>query len=125
MSLAEKGVKEIILIAQDTSKYGIDIYGERKLHELIGRISEIDGIRWVRVHYLYPEDIYDDLINEFKDNKKLLKYFDIPFQHISDNNFKKNEQEDRQGPNHISYTKNSKGSNGCGYTDILDNGFSR
>lgn len=89
MSLAEKGVKEIILIAQDTSKYGIDIYGERKLHELIGRISEIDGIRWVRVHYLYPEDIYDDLINEFKDNKKLLKYFDIPFQHISDNILKR------------------------------------
>lgn len=83
-TLASKGVKEIIIIAQDTSKYGIDIYGEKKLHELIGKISEIDGIEWIRIHYLYPEDIYDELINEFKNNKKLLKYFDIPLQHIND-----------------------------------------
>lgn len=82
--LASKGVKEIIIIAQDTSKYGIDIYGEKKLHELIRKISEIEGIRWIRIHYLYPEDIYDELINEFKNNKKLLKYFDIPMQHIND-----------------------------------------
>ncbi len=83
-TLASKGVKEIIIIAQDTSKYGIDIYGEKKLHELIGKISEIDDIEWIRIHYLYPEDIYDELINEFKNNKKLLKYFDIPLQHIND-----------------------------------------
>jgi ribosomal protein S12 methylthiotransferase len=82
--LASKGVKEIIIIAQDTSKYGIDFYGEKKLHELIRKISEIEGIRWIRIHYLYPEDIYDELINEFKNNKKLLKYFDIPMQHIND-----------------------------------------
>lgn len=82
--LAQKGAKEIIIIAQDTSKYGLDIYGERKLHEVIRRISAIEGIRWIRVHYLYPEDIYDDLISEFKNNPKLVKYFDIPLQHISD-----------------------------------------
>jgi ribosomal protein S12 methylthiotransferase len=82
--LAEKGAKEIIIIAQDTSKYGIDLYGERKLHEVIQKISEIEGIEWIRIHYLYPEDIYDELINEFKYNKKLLRYFDIPLQHIND-----------------------------------------
>ncbi|WP_326909126.1 30S ribosomal protein S12 methylthiotransferase RimO [Sedimentibacter sp. MB31-C6] len=87
--LAKKGVKEIIIIAQDTSKYGLDIYNERKLHEVIHKISEIDGIEWIRIHYMYPEDVYDDLINEFKNNNKLLKYFDIPLQHISDNILKK------------------------------------
>lgn len=82
--LAEQGAKEIIIIAQDTSKYGLDIYNERKLHEVIRKISEIDGVKWIRIHYLYPEDIYDELINEFKNNDKLLKYFDIPMQHIND-----------------------------------------
>lgn len=87
--LAEEGAKELIIIAQDTSKYGIDIYGERKLHEVIRQISEIEGIEWIRIHYLYPEDIYDDLIDEFKMNHKLLKYFDIPMQHINDEILKK------------------------------------
>ncbi|MFA9424122.1 MAG: 30S ribosomal protein S12 methylthiotransferase RimO [Sedimentibacter sp.] len=82
--LAEHGAKEIIIIAQDTSKYGLDIYNERKLHEVIQKISEIESIKWVRVHYLYPEDIYDELILEFKNNEKLVKYFDIPMQHIND-----------------------------------------
>lgn len=82
--LAENGAKEIIIIAQDTSKYGLDIYNERKLHEVIQKVSEIDGVKWIRIHYLYPEDIYDELINEFKNNDKLLKYFDIPMQHIND-----------------------------------------
>ncbi len=83
-NLAKEGVKELILIAQDTSKYGTDLYGERQLHLLIKELSMIDGIEWIRVHYLYPEDLYDELINEFKNNIKLLKYFDIPMQHISD-----------------------------------------
>lgn len=83
-NLAEQGAKEIIIIAQDTSKYGIDLYGEKKLHEVIQKISEIEAIEWIRIHYLYPEDIYEELINEFKNNPKLLKYFDIPLQHIND-----------------------------------------
>ena len=82
--LVQQGAKEIIIIAQDTSKYGIDLYGERKLHEVVRRVSEIDGVKWIRIHYLYPEDIYDELINEFKNNYKLLNYFDIPLQHIND-----------------------------------------
>lgn len=82
--LARQGAKEIIIIAQDTSKYGIDLYGERKLHEVIQKVSEIEGVEWIRIHYLYPEDIYDELINEFKQNDKLLKYFDIPLQHVND-----------------------------------------
>lgn len=81
--LVKQGAKEIIIIAQDTSKYGIDLYGEKKLHEVIQKVSEIEGVEWIRIHYLYPEDIYDELINEFKYNNKLLKYFDIPLQHIN------------------------------------------
>lgn len=82
--LAKNGAKEIIVIAQDTSKYGVDLYGEKKLHEVIRRISEIEEIQWIRIHYLYPEDIYDELVSEFKNNSKLLKYFDIPLQHVND-----------------------------------------
>ncbi|WP_313162598.1 30S ribosomal protein S12 methylthiotransferase RimO [Sedimentibacter sp.] len=82
--LAKQGAKEIIIIAQDTSKYGLDLYGEKKLHEVVRKVSEIEGVQWIRIHYLYPEDIYDELINEFKNNDKLLNYFDIPLQHIND-----------------------------------------
>jgi len=87
--LASQGAKEIILIAQDTSKYGVDLYKEKKLHEVVRKISDIKGIEWVRIHYLYPEDIYDELIDEFKNNDKLLNYFDIPLQHINDNILKR------------------------------------
>ena len=87
--LSNEGVKEMILIAQDTSKYGTDLYGERQLHILIQELSKIEDIKWIRVHYLYPEDLYDELIEEFKHNDKLLKYFDIPLQHISDNILKR------------------------------------
>ena len=88
-TLADQGVKEIIIIAQDTSKYGLDLYNEKKLHEVIQKISEINGIEWIRIHYLYPEDIYDELINEFKTNEKLLNYFDIPLQHVNDSILKR------------------------------------
>lgn len=87
--LSNEGVKEMILIAQDTSKYGTDLYGERQLHILIQELSKIEDIKWIRVHYLYPEDLYDELIEEFKHNDKLLKYFDIPLQHISDDILKR------------------------------------
>jgi ribosomal protein S12 methylthiotransferase len=82
--LVSKGIKEIIIIAQDTSKYGIDIYGEKRLHDLLHQISCIKGVEWIRVHYIYPEDFYDELVNEFEKNDKLLKYFEIPLQHIND-----------------------------------------
>ncbi len=95
--LAKQGAKEIIIIAQDTSKYGLDLYGEKKLHEVVRKISEIDGVQWIRIHYLYPEDIYDELINEFKNNDKLLNYFDIPLQHINDRILRRmNRNTDRQ-----------------------------
>ena len=81
--LAEKGYEEIIVIAQDTTKYGIDLYGEPKLAELLRKISQIDRIRWIRFLYAYPETITDELIQEVKENDKICKYFDIPLQHIS------------------------------------------
>ena len=87
--LAQKGYKELIIIAQDTSKYGVDIYGKPMLAELLHKISEIDGIEWIRFLYTYPETITDELIEEVKNNDKICKYFDIPMQHISDRILKK------------------------------------
>ena len=87
--LANKGVKEIIVIAQDTTKYGVDLYGESKLAELLQKISEIKGIEWIRFLYSYPEGITDELIDTVKNNDKICKYFDIPIQHISDSILKK------------------------------------
>ena len=87
--LANKGVKEIIIIAQDTTKYGVDIYGEPKLAELLQQISEIPEIKWITFLYSYPEGITDELIQTVKNNEKICKYFDIPIQHISDTILKK------------------------------------
>ena len=87
--LVDNGAKEIILIAQDTSKYGIDLYGKPLLPELLQKISQIKGIKWIRFLYSYPEGISDSLITEVKNNPKIAKYFDIPIQHISDRILKK------------------------------------
>ena len=87
--LAKKGIKEIIVVAQDTTKYGVDIYGKTKLAEILHKISQVKGIEWVRFLYSYPETITDELIEEVKNNKKICKYFDIPIQHISNNILKK------------------------------------
>ena len=87
--LVNKGVKEIIVIAQDTTKYGIDIYGKSRLAELLEKISEIDGIKWIRFLYSYPEGITDELIDIVKNNDKICKYFDIPIQHISNDILKR------------------------------------
>ena len=87
--LAKKGIKEIIVIAQDTTKYGIDIYGESKLAELLEKLSEIKGIEWIRFLYSYPEGITEQLIETVANNKKIAKYFDIPIQHISNPILKK------------------------------------
>lgn len=82
--LAKEGIREVILVAQDTTRYGLDIYGQRKLPELIRKISEIDGIEWIRLLYCYPEDITGELIKEIAENSKVCKYIDIPIQHASD-----------------------------------------
>lgn len=82
--LVKSGRKELILIAQDTSKYGIDIYGEPKLAELLEKLCKIDELKWIRFLYTYPETITDELIKVVKENNKICKYFDIPIQHISD-----------------------------------------
>ena len=81
--LASKGIKELIVIAQDTTKYGVYIYDKPKLAELLQKLSEIDGIKWIRFLYSYPEGITDELIELVKNNDKICKYFDIPIQHIS------------------------------------------
>ncbi len=87
--LAKKGIRELIIIAQDTTKYGVDIYGESKLASLLDDISKIDGIKWIRFLYSYPEGITEELIDVVATNSKIAKYFDIPLQHISDNVLKR------------------------------------
>lgn len=82
--LSKSGVKEIILIAQDTTLYGSDIYEKKSLHLLLRELSKIEGIKWIRVLYCYPEEIYDELIDEIASNEKVVKYLDLPIQHISD-----------------------------------------
>lgn len=82
--LVNEGVKELILIAQDLTFYGKDLYGKRKLSELINEISRIEKLEWIRLHYAYPTSFPDDLINVIRDNPKVCKYLDIPFQHVSD-----------------------------------------
>ena len=87
--LAKKGIKELIVIAQDTTKYGVDIYGGSKLAELLEKLSKVKGIEWIRFLYSYPEGITDKLINVVATNDKIAKYFDIPIQHISNPILKK------------------------------------
>lgn len=82
--LVGAGAREIIIIAQDVSKYGVDRYSDCKLVELIRRLSDIEDLKWIRLLYCYPEGITDELIDEFKNNPKLIKYLDIPIQHASD-----------------------------------------
>jgi len=88
-SLAAKGVRELLIIAQDTTYYGLDIYGKRMLGELLNKLSEIEGIEWIRLHYAYPTFFPSDVIDVIRDNPKVCKYLDIPFQHISDKVLKK------------------------------------
>nr|WP_047152568.1 30S ribosomal protein S12 methylthiotransferase RimO [Aneurinibacillus tyrosinisolvens] len=83
-SLAAQGVKEVNLIAQDSTNYGFDLYGERVLHTLLRRVSEVEGIEWIRLHYAYPGYFTDELIQEFATNPKVCKYIDMPLQHSED-----------------------------------------
>lgn len=87
--LASEGKTEIILVAQDTAAYGTDLYGERKLSELINKIAEIDKVHWIRLLYVYPEEVDEKLISVYRNCDKLVKYIDIPLQHVNDRILKK------------------------------------
>ena len=82
--LAEQGVKELILVAQETTLYGVDLYGQKRLHELLRELCRIDGIYWIRIQYCYPEEIYEELIQVMKEEEKICHYLDLPIQHASD-----------------------------------------
>ena len=82
--MASQGVKELILVAQETTVYGTDLYGKKTLHILLKKLCQIKGIRWIRVLYCYPEEIYDELIQVMKEEKKICHYLDLPIQHASD-----------------------------------------
>jgi ribosomal protein S12 methylthiotransferase len=83
--MADAGIRELILIAQDTSQYGRDLYGEIKLPELLHELCRIDGISWIRLMYVYDNGITDELINTIREEPKICNYIDIPIQHVSDN----------------------------------------
>lgn len=83
-ALARTGIKELIVVAQDITRYGTDIYGRRSLSELIERLCAIDGVEWIRLHYLYPDEFDDKLMETIADEDKVVKYLDIPIQHIND-----------------------------------------
>ena len=83
-TLVKGGVQEVIVVAQDTTRYGTDLYGKKTLPELLRKLKEIEGIKWIRVLYLYPEEFTEELIEELKTNEKVVKYLDLPIQHISD-----------------------------------------
>lgn len=82
--LVKQGVRELIVIGQDTTMYGTDNYNKQNLHELLKKLGEIEDLKWIRVMYMYPEAIYDELLEEIKNNEKVLPYFDMPIQHVSD-----------------------------------------
>ena len=82
--LAENGSKELIIVSQDTTKYGYDLYGKRRLKDLLAGLCDIQELKWIRLHYLHPQDIDDELINHIAGNDKILKYLDLPIQHVSD-----------------------------------------
>jgi ribosomal protein S12 methylthiotransferase len=84
-NLARQGVKELILIAQDLTFYGLDIYSTRSLSELVRRLSDVDGVEWIRLHYAFPSGFPMDVLDAMNERKNICKYLDIPFQHISDN----------------------------------------
>lgn len=87
--LAEQGVKELILVAQETTIYGVDLYGEKSLHKLLLELCKIKGISFIRLMYCYPEEIYDELIETMKNNEKICNYIDMPIQHCSNNILKR------------------------------------
>ncbi|MCD7920943.1 MAG: 30S ribosomal protein S12 methylthiotransferase RimO [Clostridiales bacterium] len=87
--LAAQGVKELILVAQETTLYGVDLYGKKSLHLLLNELNKIPGLYWIRLMYCYPEEIYDELIEAIRDNEKVCHYIDMPMQHINTSILKK------------------------------------
>jgi ribosomal protein S12 methylthiotransferase len=121
--LSEHGCKEIILVAQDTTRYGIDIYGEKTLHKLINEISKISEIEWIRVLYCYAEEITDEIINEISLNDKVCKYVDIPIQHISDDILKSMRRKGRKNIITENINKMRRSINGLNLRTSLIVGF--
>ena len=87
--LAAQGVKELIVVAQETTVYGLDLYGEKRLHVLLKKLAAISGVEWVRVEYCYPEEMYQELVDTIRDEEKICRYLDIPIQHASDSVLKR------------------------------------
>ena len=87
--LVDNGVKELILVAQETTLYGLDLYGEKSLHKLLDELNKINGLFWIRILYCYPEEIYDELIESMIRNKKVCHYLDLPIQHCNDDILKR------------------------------------
>ena len=83
-SLADRGVRELILVAQDTACYGMDLYGEKKLHELLRALCRIEGFLWIRILYCYPEELYPEMIRTIREEQKICRYLDLPIQHSED-----------------------------------------
>ncbi len=121
--LSEHGCKEIILVAQDTTRYGMDLYGEKNLHKLISEISKVQGIEWIRVLYCYAEEITDEIINEIALNDKVCKYVDIPIQHISDDILKSMRRKGRKNIITENINKMRKNINGLNLRTSLIVGF--
>ncbi|WP_291632602.1 30S ribosomal protein S12 methylthiotransferase RimO [Clostridium sp.] len=121
--LSEHGCKEIILVAQDTTRYGIDLYGEKTLHKLISKISKISGIEWIRVLYCYAEEITDEIISEIATNDKVCKYVDIPIQHISDDILKSMRRKGRKNIITENINKMRRNINGLNLRTSLIVGF--
>jgi len=103
--LASQGISEFVVISQDTTKYGLDIYGELKLAQLLREISKVDGIKWIRILYMYLYELCDELLLEMKNNDKICNYFDIPIQHINDKVLKDMNRKDTK---ELIYNKISK-----------------
>jgi ribosomal protein S12 methylthiotransferase len=119
-TLAKQGVVEFILVAQDTTMYGIDIYGSKNLPTLIRELSKIEGLKWIRLLYCYPEEITDELIKEVANNDKVCKYIDMPIQHISNNVLKKMNRRGRKEQIIENITKMRKSISGlCLRTSII------
>lgn len=110
--LAGQGVKELILVAQETTLYGVDLYGEKSLHKLLQKLCRIHGIRWIRIQYCYPEEIYPELVETMKEQPKICHYLDLPIQHASNRILKRMKPQNNQGRFERDYPGTAQGDPG-------------